>query len=192
MIKCPNPDCGYENVDGTQFCEGCGEELPQAGASATGANAASGNAGGNTPIHGAASPATSAASGMAASGMAASGMAASGMVRCPACENMNPADNVVCEVCGTELHPRFQQPILWLRELLHRRFRWRLRVCRRAAQPFLRLRAPQLRMLRLLRFLPVWVWQWTHRLSLRRSLCRALRRAAFRRPARQCRHQTML
>lgn len=90
MIKCPNPDCGYENVDGTQFCEGCGEELPQAGASATGANAASGNAGGNTPIHGAASPATS---------------AASGMVRCPACENMNPADNVVCEVCGTELHP---------------------------------------------------------------------------------------
>jgi hypothetical protein len=30
MIKCPNPECGYENVDGTQFCEGCGEELPQA------------------------------------------------------------------------------------------------------------------------------------------------------------------
>lgn len=29
MIKCPNPDCGYENVDGTQFCEVCGEELPQ-------------------------------------------------------------------------------------------------------------------------------------------------------------------
>ncbi|HVF84970.1 MAG TPA: zinc ribbon domain-containing protein [Abditibacteriaceae bacterium] len=89
MIKCPNADCGYENVDGTQFCEGCGEELPQAGASATSANAASGNAGGNTPIHGAATTPA----------------AASGQVRCPACENMNPADNVVCEVCGTELHP---------------------------------------------------------------------------------------
>jgi len=27
MIKCPNTECGHENVDGTQFCEGCGEEL---------------------------------------------------------------------------------------------------------------------------------------------------------------------
>ncbi len=31
MIKCPN--CGHENVPGTQFCEGCGEELKQATAS---------------------------------------------------------------------------------------------------------------------------------------------------------------
>lgn len=38
MIKCPNPDCGHENVPGTQFCEGCGEELPDA--SAAGAPAA--------------------------------------------------------------------------------------------------------------------------------------------------------
>lgn len=29
MIICPNPDCGAQNVDGTQFCEVCGEELPQ-------------------------------------------------------------------------------------------------------------------------------------------------------------------
>lgn len=32
MIKCPNSECGFENVDGTQFCEACGEELPQSGA----------------------------------------------------------------------------------------------------------------------------------------------------------------
>jgi hypothetical protein len=72
MIKCPNPDCGYENVDGTQFCEGCGEELPQAaGAMATAAPAAAG----------------------------------ASMVKCPACDNLNLPDNVVCEVCGTELKP---------------------------------------------------------------------------------------
>jgi hypothetical protein len=72
MIKCPNPDCGYENVDGTQFCEGCGEELPQAaGATATAAPAAAG----------------------------------ASMVKCPACDNLNMPDNVVCEVCGTELKP---------------------------------------------------------------------------------------
>lgn len=35
MVKCPNPDCGYENVDGTQFCEGCGEELPQGSGAAS-------------------------------------------------------------------------------------------------------------------------------------------------------------
>lgn len=29
MILCPNNDCSAENVDGTQFCEVCGEELPQ-------------------------------------------------------------------------------------------------------------------------------------------------------------------
>lgn len=73
MIKCPNVDCGYENVDGTQFCEGCGEELPHgqhtAGTATTGA-----------------APATGGAS-----------------IKCPACDNMNPPDNVVCEVCGTEL-----------------------------------------------------------------------------------------
>jgi ribosomal protein S27E len=34
MIKCPN--CEHENVPGTQFCEGCGEELAQdSGAGAT-------------------------------------------------------------------------------------------------------------------------------------------------------------
>jgi hypothetical protein len=72
MIKCPNPDCGYENVDGTQFCEGCGEELPQAaGATATAAPAAAG----------------------------------ANMIKCPACDNLNLPDNVVCEVCGTELKP---------------------------------------------------------------------------------------
>ncbi|HEX8238071.1 MAG TPA: zinc ribbon domain-containing protein [Abditibacteriaceae bacterium] len=42
MIKCPNPDCGYENVDGTQFCEGCGEELPQAAGATPAAPAAAG------------------------------------------------------------------------------------------------------------------------------------------------------
>jgi hypothetical protein len=44
MIKCPNPECGHENVDGTQFCEGCGEELTQgAAASAGAADAATGS-----------------------------------------------------------------------------------------------------------------------------------------------------
>jgi hypothetical protein len=69
MIKCPNADCGYENVDGTQFCEGCGEELPQAGGAAASVAPAIGG----------------------------------DMVKCPACDNLNPAENVVCEVCGTEL-----------------------------------------------------------------------------------------
>ena len=73
MIKCPNAECGYENVDGTQFCEGCGEELPQNGAAA-------------------ATPAGSAAAG-------------GSMIKCPACDNLNPADNAVCEVCGSDLHP---------------------------------------------------------------------------------------
>lgn len=27
MPKCPNTECGHDNVDGTQFCEMCGEEL---------------------------------------------------------------------------------------------------------------------------------------------------------------------
>jgi hypothetical protein len=27
MPKCPNPECGHDNVGGTQFCEMCGEEL---------------------------------------------------------------------------------------------------------------------------------------------------------------------
>ncbi|HEX8832728.1 MAG TPA: FHA domain-containing protein [Abditibacteriaceae bacterium] len=77
MIKCPNSDCGYENVDGTQFCEGCGEELPQAGA----------------------------ASGASAGAAPASAAGSADMIKCPACDNLNPADNVACEVCGTELHP---------------------------------------------------------------------------------------
>jgi len=68
MIKCPNPDCGLDNVDGTQFCEGCGEELTAAPAAAS-----------------------------------ASAPVAGGEIQCPACDNMNPADNLVCEVCGTEL-----------------------------------------------------------------------------------------
>ncbi len=92
MIKCPNADCGYENVDGTQFCEGCGEELPQNGASS--ASAATGTATANAPI----STTASATSG------------APTQIKCPACENMNPADNVVCEVCGTELHPKTAAP----------------------------------------------------------------------------------
>ena len=33
MITCP--ECQHENVDGTQFCENCGEELPSATASAS-------------------------------------------------------------------------------------------------------------------------------------------------------------
>ena len=74
MIKCPNAECGQENVDGTQFCEACGEELSQT-ATTTSAQATSSSA---------ASP---------------------DMIKCPACDNLNPADNVVCEVCGTELHP---------------------------------------------------------------------------------------
>ncbi len=77
MIKCPS--CGYENVDGTQFCEGCGEELSTISASAPAASApAADNANDAAPAN---------------------------MTKCPACDNLNPADNVVCEVCGTELHP---------------------------------------------------------------------------------------
>ena len=75
MIKCPS--CGYENVDGTQFCEGCGEELSAVSAAPVAAAPISDNAD-TTPTN---------------------------MVKCPACDNLNPADNVVCEVCGTELHP---------------------------------------------------------------------------------------
>lgn len=68
MIKCPNPDCGHENVDGTQFCEGCGEELTT-------------------------------------DGTAAAAPAAGATIKCPACDNINPAENAVCEVCGAELKP---------------------------------------------------------------------------------------
>ncbi len=78
MIKCPS--CGYENVDGTQFCEGCGEELTTAGAASM------------------SSPAS-------ASSVDNADTAPANMIKCPACDNLNPADNVVCEVCGTELHP---------------------------------------------------------------------------------------
>ena len=31
MITCP--ECQHENVDGTQFCENCGEELPSTNSS---------------------------------------------------------------------------------------------------------------------------------------------------------------
>jgi hypothetical protein len=41
----------------------------------------------------------------AASTLAADAGEASGDIKCPACENLNPRENVVCEVCGTELHP---------------------------------------------------------------------------------------
>lgn len=37
MIKCPQ--CGHENVPGTQFCEGCGEDLPAANGAADSAPA---------------------------------------------------------------------------------------------------------------------------------------------------------
>ena len=76
MIKCPS--CGHENVDGTQFCEMCGEEL---------ADAAKAGAPTGVPAAGGTSD------------------AAGGMIKCPDCDNMNPADNVACEVCGTELKP---------------------------------------------------------------------------------------
>ena len=79
MTKCPS--CGHDNVAGTQFCEMCGEELAQAGAAAA-------------PVAGGAAPVAGAAAG-----------ADAGMIKCPACDNMNPAENVVCEVCGTELKP---------------------------------------------------------------------------------------
>jgi predicted component of type VI protein secretion system len=75
MIKCPS--CSHENVDGTTFCEMCGEELQAASVAS--------NGGASTP--------------------AADAGASSGDIKCPACENLNPRDNVVCEVCGTELHP---------------------------------------------------------------------------------------
>ena len=77
MIKCPS--CGYENVDGTQFCEGCGEELSTISAAAPAASAPTADT--------------------------ANDSASGNMIKCPACDNLNPADNVVCEVCGTELHP---------------------------------------------------------------------------------------
>ena len=38
MMKCSS--CGHENVPGTQFCEGCGEELPQDNGAAAPADAA--------------------------------------------------------------------------------------------------------------------------------------------------------
>lgn len=76
MIKCPS--CNHENVDGTTFCEMCGEELQAAPAAANGG---------------------------ASTAAAVDAGASSGDIKCPACENMNPPENVVCEVCGTELHP---------------------------------------------------------------------------------------
>ncbi len=75
MIKCPS--CSHENVDGTTFCEMCGEDLQS-----TGSAVASAVDAGSTPG-------------------AASGSAE---IKCPACDNMNPADNVACEICGTPLH----------------------------------------------------------------------------------------
>ena len=79
MIKCPNPDCGYENVDGTQFCEGCGEELPQ-----------------NNVATSAAAP--------VATPVGATSSGAATAIKCPACDNLNDPANEFCEVCGTPLH----------------------------------------------------------------------------------------
>ena len=72
MIKCPS--CSHENVDGTTFCEMCGEDLQSTGSAVAPVADA-----GSTPG------------------------AASGEIKCPACDNMNPADNVACEICGTPL-----------------------------------------------------------------------------------------
>jgi len=91
MIKCPNAECGAENVDGTQFCEACGEELPQGGASS-----------------GAAASGATATSGV--TGSAPALVSTPDMVKCPACDNMNPADNLICEVCGSELKPAGSTP----------------------------------------------------------------------------------
>jgi hypothetical protein len=77
MIKCPS--CSHENVDGTTFCEMCGEDLQSASGTGSGADAPVAAAG-STPD-------------------AASGAE----IKCPACDNMNPADNVACEICGTPL-----------------------------------------------------------------------------------------
>lgn len=84
MIKCPN--CGHENVSGTQFCEGCGEELSAAGGAPSGG-----------------APSGGAPAGGASAGGASAGGASAAMIQCPACDNMNPAENVACEVCGAEL-----------------------------------------------------------------------------------------
>lgn len=73
MMKCPA--CSHENVDGTTFCEMCGEDLQSTSGAAPVA------AGGSTPVAGSGTE-----------------------IKCPACENMNPAENVVCEICGTDLH----------------------------------------------------------------------------------------
>jgi hypothetical protein len=83
MIKCPS--CSHENVDGTTFCEMCGEELQAA-------PAVDANPPGATVTNG------------------AIGVGSGGDIKCPACENLNPPDNVVCEVCGTELHPAGSAP----------------------------------------------------------------------------------
>ena len=39
MPKCPNSECGHDNVDGTQFCEMCGEELETPDSTATSVSA---------------------------------------------------------------------------------------------------------------------------------------------------------
>lgn len=39
MPKCPNADCGHDNVDGTQYCEMCGEELETPDSAATSVSA---------------------------------------------------------------------------------------------------------------------------------------------------------
>jgi hypothetical protein len=83
MIKCPS--CSHENVDGTTFCEMCGEELQAA------------------PTVDANPPGAAVTNG-------AIGVGSGGDIKCPACENLNPPDNVVCEVCGTELHPGGSAP----------------------------------------------------------------------------------
>lgn len=80
MPKCPNPECGHDNVDGTQFCEMCGEELetpdsaaasvsaentvfcPECNAANDAANLACEACGADLPGHDSSAPAAEAAS----------------------------------------------------------------------------------------------------------------------------------
>lgn len=77
-MKCPS--CEHENVAGTTFCELCGEELESDISPSEAAADAAGGVASSTPLED------------------------SGEIVCPACENKNPADNIACEVCGTELN----------------------------------------------------------------------------------------
>lgn len=77
MMKCPS--CEHENVDGTTFCEMCGEELESSASTSAVDSDAADSVAVNAPLQD------------------------TGEITCPACENKNPADNIACEICGTEL-----------------------------------------------------------------------------------------